>query len=187
MSLRPAASLALLAAALATAFVASVAAKTTDRNQPMNISSDQQSGTYTDNSVNVISGNVQIQQGTLDIRSQRAEVTLKNGEASRVVFTGAPVVMKQQMDDGSPMTARADKIDYDMISENIVLIGNAFVEQPRGSTSGPTITYNMKTGQINSGGGGTGGRVKTTIMPKSAQGRPAQGQPVQDQPVQDNK
>ncbi|MCL1635247.1 lipopolysaccharide transport periplasmic protein LptA [Luteimonas sp. SX5] len=175
MTLRPAVSLALLCAMLAAASVASVAAKTTDRNQPMNISSDQQAGTYTDNSVNVISGNVQIQQGSLDIRSQRAEVTLKNGEASRVVFTGAPVVMKQQMDDGSPMTARADKIDYDMIGENIVLIGNAFVEQPRGSTSGPRISYNMKTGRIDSGGDGSGGRVKTTIMPKSAQAQPAQG------------
>ncbi len=172
MTLRPAASLALIAAMLATAFAASVSAKSTDRNQPMNISSDQQAGTYTDDSVNVISGNVQIQQGTLDIRSNRAEVTLKDGEASRVVFTGAPVVMKQQMDDGSPMTARADKIDYDMKSENIVLIGNAFVEQPRGSTSGPRISYNMKTGRIDSGSsGGDGGRVKTTIMPKSAQGK----------------
>ncbi|TWI00324.1 lipopolysaccharide export system protein LptA [Luteimonas cucumeris] len=173
MTLRPALSLALLAAVLATVFVAPALARTNDRNQPMNIASDQQSGTFADNSVNVISGNVHIQQGSLDIRAQRAEVTLKNGEPSRVVFTGAPVVMKQQMDDGSPMTARADKIDYDLNTETILLIGNALVEQARGSTSGPKISYNMTTGRIDSGGG-SGGRVKTTILPRSA-AQPAQG------------
>ena len=46
--------------------------------------------------------------------------------------------------------------------------------QQRGSLSGQRVVYNMKTGQVESGGGAGGGRVKMRILPKSAQGAPAQ-------------
>lgn len=175
MSLRPAASLALLATALTMMFAAPLWARSTDRNKQITIDAGQQRGSTDESTPTVFSGGVHITQGTLDIRSNVAELTVRNGDPTRAVFTGSQVVMKQEMDDGAPVTARADKVDYDLTTETIVFTGNAFMQNPRGSTSGPRITYNMNTGRIDSGGDGSGGRVKTTIMPKSAQGQPAQG------------
>lgn len=170
MSLRPAASLALFAIALASAAVPAWA-RSSDRSKPVNIEADNQRGATDESAPTVFSGNVHIVQGTLDIKSNVAELTVRNGDPTRAVFTGNQVVMKQEMDDGSPVTARADKVDYDLTTETIVFTGNAHMQNPRGSTSGPRITYNMKTGRIESSGDGSGGRVKTTIMPKSAQGK----------------
>jgi len=184
MTLRPAASLAFLAASLAMALAAPVGARSTDRSKPINIDAGHQQGSTDESTPTVFSGGVHITQGTLDIQSSVAELTVRNGDPTRAVFTGSQVVMKQQMDDGAPVNARADRVDYDLTTETIVFTGNAFMQNPRGSTAGPRITYNMKTGRIDSGGDGSGGRVKTTIMPKSA-GQPAPAQPAQDPPAQD--
>lgn len=173
MTLRPLASLALLAIVMAMASAAPAWARSTDRSKPINIDAGRQQGSTDESTPTVFSGGVHIVQGTLDIKSSAAELTVRNGDPTRAVFTGSQVVMKQEMDDGAPVTARADKVDYDLTTEIIVFTGNAYMENPRGSTAGPVITYNMKTGRIDSGGGGNGGRVKTTIMPKSAQGQPA--------------
>jgi lipopolysaccharide export system protein LptA len=109
---------------------------------------------------------VKIVQGTLNIDADRAVVTLKGTDPVHAVLTGDQAVLRQQMDNGTPMTARADRIDYDMVTDIVVLTGNYTVTTQRGSTSGQRLTYNMKTGQVDSGGQ-DGGRVKVRILPKS--------------------
>jgi lipopolysaccharide export system protein LptA len=141
-------------------------AKSSDRNQPMNIDAGAQEGTLDDRAPTVLSGGVTITQGTLNIQSSRAEIFSKGGDVSRAVLTGGPVVLRQQMDDGTPMTARASKVDYNMQTEIVVFTGNVSIEQPRGTMSGERVVYNLKTGQVNSGGEGAG-RVKMRIQPKS--------------------
>lgn len=167
MSVRAADPLLAVVAAAGLALAAGAAlAKSSDRNQPMNIEAGQQQGTLDGNSVNVLSGGVTITQGTLDIRSNRAEIHQRNGEVRRAVLTGAPVVLKQTLDDGSPMTARASKVDYDMQTEIVTFTGNVSIEQPRGTMTGQRVVYNMQSGRVDSGGEG-GGRVKMTIQPKA--------------------
>jgi lipopolysaccharide export system protein LptA len=156
----------LLAALVACLAAPSVAAKTSDRRQPMNIDAGAQAGALDGNSVNVLSGGVTITQGTLDIRANRADIHQRNGDVARAVLTGSPVVLKQQMDDGSPMTARASKVDYDLQTEIVVFTGNVSIEQPRGTMTGQRVVYNLRTGRVDSGGEG-GGRVKMTIQPKA--------------------
>ena len=164
-------SAALLAAALAafvgTALAPAAVAKTSDRGQPMDIDAGRQEGTLDDRSPTILSEGVTIRQGSLDIRSDRAEISLsKNGNPQRAVLTGGPVVLKQQMDDGTPMTARASKVDYNLQTEIVVFTGNVSIQQPRGTMSGERVVYNLKTGRVDSGGEGNG-RVKMTIQPKS--------------------
>ena len=159
------------------AFIALPAlARDSDRNQPMDIESDHQEGTLGGNSVNTLSGNVVIKQGTLDIRAAKAEIYQNGGEVVRALLTGNQAVLKQQMDDGSPMTAKADRIDYNMSTDVVVLTGNYTVTTPRGSTSGQRLTYDLKSGRLESGGQGSG-RVKMTIQPKSAQTPAPAGKP----------
>jgi len=141
-------------------------AKSSDRNQPIYLDSNNQEGVMDGNSTNVWTGNVTLKQGTLDIAAQRAELTQRDGDPSKAVFTGSPVKLKQQQDDGTWMDATANRIEYDMSTETITLIGNYTVKSPRGSNSGQRMVYNTKTGNMQSGGDGT--RVKTVIQPKSA-------------------
>lgn len=157
---------------LIVAFIAVMAAgaahaRSSDRSKPMDIDAGRQEGTLDDSSPTILSGGVHITQGTLDIQSSTATISTRNGDPSRAVLTGAPVVLKQQMDDGTPMTARASQVDYDLSTETVVFTGNVVIEQPRGSMSGQRVVYNMKTGRVDSGGQGNG-RVKMRIMPKNA-------------------
>jgi lipopolysaccharide export system protein LptA len=161
----------------AAAFIAVPAlARESDRNQPMDIESDHQEGTLDGNSVNTLSGNVVIRQGTLDIRATKADIHQNGGEVVRAVLTGNQASLKQQMDDGSPMTAKADRIDYNMSTDVVVLTGNYTVTTPRGSTSGQRLTYDLKSGRLESGGQ-TGERIKMTIQPSSKRTPAAPGKP----------
>lgn len=163
---RPVRGLAVLAAVSLLAFAAGVGARSSDRNKAMDIYAGHQSGTFSGDSVNTLSGGVHITQGTLDITSKSAKITLADGEPVRAVFNGS-VVMKQQMDDGTPMTAKASTVDYNLRTEVIVFTGNVNITQPRGSMGGERIVYDLKTGGVESGGEGNG-RVHMRILPKSS-------------------
>ena len=154
---------------LVPAFAAS--AKSTDRNQDMNIDAGAQSGTLIGDGKTTLSQGVVITQGTLDLRSSDAEIYMKDGEAVRAVFTGKQAKLKQQLDDGSWMDASADRIDYDIKSEVLVMTGNYHVKSARGTNAGQKMTYNTRTGEMNSGGDGT--RVRTVIPPKNKAAAPA--------------
>ena len=156
--------------ALALCCATTALARTADRNQAMNTESNHQAGTFSDNSVNVLSGDVRINQGSLDIRAARAEITLRNGDPVRALLTGTPVTLKQQMDDGTPMSAHAGTVDYNLNTDIVVFTGDVEIQQPRGSMNGQRVVYNLKTGNVESGGEGNG-RVKMRILPRNA--RPA--------------
>ncbi|HEU4813068.1 MAG TPA: lipopolysaccharide transport periplasmic protein LptA [Xanthomonadaceae bacterium] len=156
-----------LLAAAATVAMGGAFARSSDRSQPMDIEAGRQEGTFESDSTNILSGGVTISQGTLDIKAGRAEITLVGGDPSRAVLTGSPVVLRQQMDDGTPMTAHAAKIDYNLRTEVVVFTGDVRIEQPRGSMSGERVVYNMQTGRVESGGEGAG-RVRMRILPRGA-------------------
>jgi len=179
----------LLIALLATLAVNAAWARSSDRNQPMDIDAGRSEGGLDDRAPTVLSGGVTINQGTLDIRSSSATISTRNGDPSRAVLTGSPVVLKQLLDDGTPMTARASKVDYDLKTEVVVFTGSVQIEQPRGNMAGERIVYDMKTSRVESGGAGNG-RVKMRINPKGAQGTPAAKpatKPADSKPVPGNK
>jgi len=168
------AKLALLAAVL---LPFAALAKTSDRNQPMNIDAATSDCNLIDENGRCrFSGNVVITQGTLEIHANTADLFRAGGEADRVVLTGSPATMKQQMDDGSPMNAKADNIEYKVREDTIILTGNYSIESPRGSNAGQRLIYNTRTGNMQSGGDGT--RVRTVIQPKTpAPAAPAPAKP----------
>ena len=141
-------------------------ARSSDRNQPMTLDSDTSDCNLADeNGKCRVTGNVVIVQGTLHITAATADIYRSNGEPSRVVLTGSQATLRQQMDDGTTMSASANTMDYDVAKETIVLTGNYQVSSPRGSNAGQRMTYNMATGNMNSGGDGS--RVRTVIQPKN--------------------
>lgn len=153
-------------------------ARKSDRNQPMDIDAGKQEGSLDDRTPTILSGGVTIDQGTLNAQASRAEITVSGGEPSRVVMTGSPASLKQQMDDGTQMSAVASKIDYNVATDTVVFTGGVNIKQPRGTLSGERVVYDMNTGQVTSGGEGNG-RVKMRIMPKNA--APASATPAGSQ------
>ncbi len=159
-----------LASMLALAFLVRcdvAGARTSDRSKPMDIDAGSSVCSAGDNATCTFSGQATITQGTLRIVAEKAVVTQVAGKPSRAQFSGG-VTLQQEMDDGDHIDARSNSVDYDMRNEVIVFTGNVNIAQQRGSMSGERVVYNLKTGQLESGGAG-GGRVKMRILPKQTQ------------------
>ncbi len=138
-----------------------------DRQQLLNVDADKLDAGLDDNRA-VLEGNVRITQGTLVIEAATATLTQgEQQETSRVLLTGSPVTLEQDLDDGGRLKARANRVDYDVAGETIVLTGAANVSQPRGDLSGETIVYNTVTGKLNATAS-AGGRVHLKVQPKTA-------------------
>lgn len=161
---RNAAKLVLAIAALACA--GAVPAKTSDRNQTMKVDADRSDCTVTDSGPCVLTGNVHIVQGSLEIQAARADIRQGDGDIQSAKLSGSPVRLKQDMDNGGTMNATASQVDYDLQQDTVVFTGKAVVQQPgQGSISGERIVYNMRTGQVQ--GGGDGGRVSLQFEPRN--------------------
>jgi lipopolysaccharide export system protein LptA len=143
-----------------------VMAKSTDRNAPMDVEADRTDAMLGDDSDSILTGNVRITQGSLDVAADKAVIHRKAGDIDQVVLTGGPATLKQVSDSGEPMNARANRIVYTLTSDLVVLTGGVVIEQPRGTLRGETIKYDLKSGRLD--GGGDGKRVQMRIMPKTA-------------------
>lgn len=150
-------------------------ARSADRGQPMDIEAGSTSGSLDDRHPTVLSNGVTINQGTLQIEASTATITTRGGDPVRAVLTGGPVKLKQQLDDGTPMNATANKVDYDLTTEVVIFSEKVNIQQPRGTLSGPRVVYNMKTGMVNSSSDSTG-RVRMRIQPR--QSAPASANPA---------
>lgn len=161
---RPSSKALLVAAALA---VASgwAWAKSSDRNQPMDIESGASTCNLGDNLNCTLTGNVVITQGTLKINASQGQLFQASGRPSRAKLSGG-VTMSQTLDDGTPVNTKSAGVDYDFSTEVIILTGGVTITQPRGNLRGERVVYNMRTGQVQSGGKGAG-RVRMTIQPKT--------------------
>ena len=147
-------------------------ARSADRGQPMDIEAGSTSGSLDDRQPTILSNGVTISQGSLQIEASTATITTRGGDPVRAVLTGGPVKLRQQLDDGTPMNATANKVDYDLSSEVVIFSDNVNIQQPRGSLSGPRVVYNMKTGMVNSSSDSSG-RVKMRIQPRQPAAAPA--------------
>ena len=173
MSRRPADLAAALLALATFAFAAGAPARTSDRNQPMDIEAAQSTCSLGANDSCTLTGNVTMTQGSLRVVAAKAVIEQSGGDPSRALLSGG-VTLRQTLDDGNQIDAKASNVDYNLRTEVVVFTGNVKIQQARGTLNGERVVYNMKTGQIESGGSGNG-RVKMRIVPKSAQGGGSNG------------
>jgi lipopolysaccharide export system protein LptA len=151
-------------------------ARKSDRQQPMDIHSDHGDMSVEDDGVSILTGNVIVTQGTLEIHADKAVITRKDGDISYAVLTGNPVHLKQDDENGEPMYGTARQVDDDLIKNIDIFTGNAIIDQPtRGQMHGEKIVYNVDNGQVTGGGDGT--RVAMHILPKVKTGAAAPGKP----------
>jgi lipopolysaccharide export system protein LptA len=165
---------ALLLLAASIALPPAATARESDRQQPMNVEADDIDAVMADDSESKLLGNVEITQGTLRIAASSATISRAKGDIKRVVLEGAPATMQQDNDEGVTMRANANRIDYDVSAESVVLTGNVAVDQGADTLRGERITYDLKNGRLNASGQGTGaaGRIRMTIQPRPAEAKP---------------
>ena len=114
-------------------------------------------------------GNVVILQGSLKVSADELEIDASKGEGNEIfIATGNPATYSQQQEDGSIVTAKADKIEYHRQTRSLSLEGNAEIKQNSSSVQGNSITFNMELEQIIAQGSDQeSGRVITTFQPIS--------------------
>jgi lipopolysaccharide export system protein LptA len=152
-----------LAVALLVAALPAAALKS-DRGKPMNVAADRFETTE-DQDAATLDGNVRITQGTLDVTADHAQIEQADQDIKRVVLTGAPAKLEQDLDDGGRLVARAREIDYDLGTDRVVLTGGVVIQQPRGELRGDRVVYELSTGKITGSGEGEQGRVHIRVDP----------------------
>ena len=118
----------------------------------------------------VYSKGFELVQGSLHIVAETA--TIYRGDDSdsldRIVLEGQPVCWRETLDNGSLVVGRANHIEYDLHTDDLVLRQNAVIYKNDDKISGDLIHYNLKTQFLKAGGEGeTSGRVTMTIRPKN--------------------
>ncbi|WP_444937571.1 lipopolysaccharide transport periplasmic protein LptA [Microbulbifer sp. JMSA002] len=138
-----------------------------DRQQRINISSDAMNAGLNNNLV-VYSNNVVITQGSLKIRADRVEVYFTpEKEISRVVAVGKPAHFQQKILQGeNPVKARAQRIVYQVGSEELQLTGKAHVDREGNTLTAEKIDYDLTTEQMSAKGQTGKGRVEMTWKPE---------------------
>lgn len=162
----------------------SLMALETDRQQPIDIDAgavdlDANTG------FTLLTGDVAIDQGSLSIRSDEAEVYLQDSKPSRILLRGVPARWKQQLESGLWMEAEGKTIDYDVNSSTIVITGDAFVDHPQGTINGDKLTYNL-TAESFTGQSAENGRIKMRLNPSTTDDIDVEGIGLGVQPNDNN-
>ena len=121
----------------------------------------------------MFSGNVQIKQGSLQMKAQSVRVSQDRSGNQTMLATGSPVYFRQQLDGGKGLAEGwGNRAEYNSAQHLVKLIGNAKVQRGGDLAQGEAISYNMKTEVYtvlggNAVGNKNGRRVKVIIQPNN--------------------
>lgn len=136
-----------------------------DKDKPLDVNADTFAGGPND-AVSVLTGHVKLTQGSIVGTGDKADIHTKDKVVNRVVLVGAPATLKQDIEGGGQMDAKAKTIDYDVTGKRAVLTGNAVVKSPSGEAHGEHLTYEVDTGKMTGDGQGGDGQVHIHFVPQ---------------------
>jgi lipopolysaccharide export system protein LptA len=156
-------------------------AEAADRDKPIELEAD----TVTVNDakkISIYAGNVILTQGTLVIHADKLVVREDKEGFQHSTSTGNPTTFKQKLEGKNEyMQGSAQRIEYDGRMDKVQLYTRAWVKRGEDIINGDYISYDANAeyaeviGGVKSESGGTSGRVKAIIQPKSKQApKPAQ-------------
>ena len=143
-------------------------ALTADRSKPVEIEADHvmindQEGTM------IYSGNARFVQGSMLVTADKVEIYTQQRQVSHAIAKGSPVHFEQKMDDGKTVRARAERMEYRMKQQRLILERSAELWQDQNHIKSDRITYLLDKQQIDAQSAETGqdDRVRITIQPES--------------------
>jgi lipopolysaccharide export system protein LptA len=92
----------------------------------------------------VYTGNVKITQGKLLLTGDKITVKQENNILKRVTVIGKPARYNHITEDGEPVSAQSEQMDYNASQNKLILTINAILEQPDHRVSSQTIIYDTK-------------------------------------------
>jgi len=157
---------ALLAALLLTLSAPQAMALSGDKDQPIDIVADsvdideaRGTSTYT--------GNVEINQGSIRLLADKVVVEHRPGQPRKVNASGAPAKFRQLPDNSKEyVTGTARQLHYQLDSEELVLDGDAQLNQGKDRFNSDRIVYDRVKAVVKAGAAAQGKeRVRVTIQP----------------------
>ena len=143
-------------------------ALSSDKDQPIELEAD---GVELDEGrgISIYRGDVELNQGTMRLNADQLTVTHAGTRPTKIVAEGRPVRFRQLPDDSKQFVyGRAQRAEYGIDSEELVLIGNARLEQGDDSFQSDRIVYDRINARIKAGAAAEGKeRVKITISPST--------------------
>lgn len=141
-----------------------------DVNQPTKIKADSASRND-QKGITIYSGNVIIEQGSLEITADRVLIHDDSEGITRIVSIGTPATMSQLPEPGAErIHAEANTIEYFPKSERLHLKMQALLKQEGSEVRSNSIDYFLSTRQVRANGGAdTSSRVEMVIPAKDLQ------------------
>ena len=137
-----------------------------DREQPISVEADSLEVRETEN-LSIYEGNVNLIQGSLDVRSDRMVVYFNDArELVSIEMTGGPARFRQLDDQQREMLGRALRIDYTESGSLLILTGDAYYQHDGDTIESELIRVNTDTSFVQAHGNDTDQRVKMLIQPR---------------------
>ena len=152
---------------------APVMALSSDREQPIYIESDELEVDDL-NGVSEYRGAVRFSQGSIHLQADKVIVIEQQQHVQKVVAFGQPVNLRQLMDeDKGEMRAMAEKMEYLVETDSLVLQGDAKLWQGGNEFSGEQIEYLLKNETVVAHSDNKQeSRVRIVIQPKTGTREP---------------
>lgn len=141
-----------------------------DKSQVLHIVADKQDIDLK-NGIFIYSGDVKLNQGTLEISAEKITVHKdKNQTTESVAAEGNLAHFQQQPEENKPLIhAEAHNIFYSIKNEQLTMDDNVTIEQNGATTKGGHLEYDIKsqTVKASKGANNPSGRVETVIPPQT--------------------
>ncbi len=142
-----------------------------DKNAPIAIDSDNTSIDFRTGK-RVLTGNVEITQGTLNVKADKIVLTYKGNELDTITATGRPVKFKQLPEGQKEMVyGESITLKLEQAKNLITLNRKAKITQGANVITGKVIYYNMKTSKMTIKGQSSGKKKKTSTAKQSETGK----------------
>ncbi|WP_295876030.1 lipopolysaccharide transport periplasmic protein LptA [uncultured Zhongshania sp.] len=139
-----------------------------DRKKAINLSSDR---AIYENNQGIYIGNVNMSQGSLKIRADKLTIVESDRKVEKVIAEGSPAYFEQQpRAEEGVVIASAQRIEYSLQQEEILLQGNASITHQGSKISGDRVVYSGRKQMVIADGGSNekDNRVKMTLQPQAA-------------------
>lgn len=148
-------------------FSLGVIAAPADYTLPVDISADFWEASIKDN-ISIYREKVVIRQGTMLIKADKLEANASAGKGREVLIaSGSPATYYQLLEDGRPVTAKANEIHYDLASRTLTLSGNAELTQSGSQVQSALIRYNIERQELQAQSDENTRRVTTIFTPET--------------------
>ncbi len=147
-----------------------VQAKQSDYKEQIFVDASSQQAELAINKVTYF-GPVTITQGTTKITADDKVEIIRHDKpgSEEIIAYGKPATFFQILDNGKPVTGKANKLNYKLKEKLIVLTDNAELKQYDSQVNGDLIRYDIEKQQMNADSTKKGSRVRSVFMPEQLQ------------------